>query len=454
MPRFYDTPYTPTTYHGTYGSRVKSKAKSPKAYLKRGSNYRNAKLSSTRLFSGGAGGAGSYAMAGIKRPPSSSRGRRSTAPGLFSRSRMSTRKIAKRAAGNSTKRRLVTLLDTLEPTCRLEEHFYADSGNTAPPMVDLKIGNKLQQLMVSGQSLPSVSALGSQLVEECVYYKAHEQALLLKAAQELILPVTTSGHMVYPINHANQFHNNFHFNFLGATNTHKFVNTGVTQCMFTVYEWQPRRYTHEELTPIALWKRDLVNAVSGTGKDMSTDAPPNNTIKPIDIEALRTPFRYGARPTKLSCPSLYYSYKLLSKKFVSLQPGQEHTYVQRFAPYCLTSEFLRISADIDSFNNADYVTMYNRHSRWLMIIAHGEQGVFSSASASVMSNQSWQMGHKQVRHSSFKGSIPGKRNMRIVVDRDTSATTSDFLTETDMNEEGDNISTVQGTAVTSKFQMV
>ena len=368
----------------------------------------------------------------------------------------SLRKIKKRAYGNTLKPRLQELLNNLEPKIMLEEHFTLATGS-APILVNGSIGPKLYQLMIPNPSpslFPAINYLGTQLVEESAQYLVDEQTKLVQAATYNYSTLDSSYlkmNTAWPANRTTDspWNSNFHFNFGGATTIHNFINTGQTQCQFTILEWQSRRHLEATQTPLSQWKLDLGGAVVVGGYQLANgDAPTapltNIGYTPFDDIKLRDPIVLGQFPNRAVCKSLFYCYKLLSTRKFVLNPGEEAVYKQKFSPYCQKSEMMRIQLSSQVGTSR---TSINPHSRYMMIIAHGEKGVFSTTTASIIASQSWQMGHTQKRFSSFRASVPGKRLQRVVVDSDNNALA--FTTESDMNEETDNFANISS----SSFQM-
>jgi len=447
-----------TPYIGTYGSRVKRRT--PHAYLQVNRGVRRVRINRLRsnLFGTQLGAGGS-----VSAPRYRKRGFRTSHTGqAHSKGRvtMSKKKIPRRARGARMKPRLKELMDKIEPVIAVEENFKLSvaSGASAPPLTAGSIGLRLMQLMKPtgvGHVFPNtypttgLSTLGSQLVEQQCFYDYDEQFRLWKYAAQhgTALNIAQQAAWSDPNVSNTVFNTNFNFNFMGATVNHTFVNTGVTQCNFVIYEWQPRRFLDITINPIWAWNQDLSGGNMGPVANLTT-------MPPYDDTGLRDYRVLGQRPSKAHCPTLYYNFKCLSKREISIAPGQEYIYKQKFAPYVMTSEFLRISS-----TSGNTPTQYNTKTRFMMVIGYGEKGVFTNASianSSVLAAQSWQVAHLQQRYASFRITLPGRKFQRIVVDQPNNPAFA-FTKETDVNEEQDDITSIQaaaGVADVGVFQMI
>jgi len=393
--------------------------------------------------------------------------------GIHRSSSTSKRRLSGRRA---TQRNVLSNISQgLCPVVHLEEHFTAPqfipdattvagagtTGAFAPPMAQGEIGSIMHQLVSpttydSGVYDATIayplanSGVNAQCVQWQGQYLRKEQDILLAALNKgkvnqldssvLAANLTTAGLL------ASQGNANKDFIYRGGTCIHTFINTGNTQCYFSLLEFQPRRFGN--ITPQECWDYDL--RLDHVGM-LNPSYAPSNLAAGI-VQAHREATALNSLPGRNKNGMFNYWFKQLSHKKFHMEPGEELKYKQIFPPWIDKGKMRDIY--LSRFDDNTTYSIYNTRSRYLLFVCHGESNKFTGTSATTtvggvtttnsvdlnrigVFNGSWSIGHNQKRFSSYQTMLPTRYYQKAIVDTpDTFGGTAPVL-EQDVNEPND-----------------
>ena len=362
--------------------------------------------------------------------------------GIHRSGRSSTRKMKGRFA---TKGNVLTnLVQSMAPIVRLEENFSSDQydpnvpalvGGFAPPLAQGELGSLLYQLVVingANQVLPNKCPQGcptpiaanaganSQLVQWLPSYMRIEQDLLLAAASQSSLLTANNNYLDLPNDPSTAglilATNNptKDFVFRGAVTTHTFVNPALTQCYFSLYEVQPRRWGN--ITPQECWDYDL--DVNHSGMQVPQLDTTYVNLAPGVAAGNRLSSKLGFVPGNLKGGMFNYYFRILSKKSFHMEPGEEMKYKQIYPPWVDRHKMRNVLL------SGTVGATYNTHTRYLLFIGHGETNVYKGSAVATDPDLnkyanfpgSWELVHTARRLSSYQCLLPTRVSQRQIVD--------------------------------------